>query len=88
MKEERCKQCDEELAVCARGLPESHGGSQGGEHWQYVLSVLIPLAGIIMGCLYLGRGEEEKGKNLLILSLILAPVFSLLLFFLLSFPGF
>lgn len=36
----------------------------------YVVSVLIPLVGIILGCIYIAREEDELGKSLIITGVI------------------
>lgn len=37
----------------------------------YVISVLIPLAGIILGCINIAREEDDLGKSLIITGVIL-----------------
>jgi len=38
--------------------------------WMYVVAVLIPLVGIILGCIYIARREDELGKSLIITSVV------------------
>ncbi len=41
-----------------------------GSCWMYVVSVLIPLVGIILGCIYIARREDELGKSLIITGVV------------------
>ena len=36
----------------------------------YAVSVLVPLLGIILGCIYIARGEDELGKSLIITGVV------------------
>ncbi|MDD2503294.1 MAG: hypothetical protein PHP79_05425 [Clostridia bacterium] len=36
----------------------------------YIVSVLIPLVGIILGCIYIARREDELGKSLIITGVV------------------
>jgi uncharacterized membrane protein YbjE (DUF340 family) len=36
----------------------------------YVVSILIPLVGIILGCIYISRREDELGKSLIITGVV------------------
>ncbi len=38
--------------------------------WMYILSILLPPIGLVMGLIYLGRREDEKSKKLLITSAV------------------
>lgn len=78
MKATRCKVCDGDLRVCDSHMSTYDDNTSGGEKWQYVIAVLFPLIGIILGCIYLGRQDDNKGKNLLILSIILMIVYGIL----------
>ncbi|MEG6614115.1 hypothetical protein V6C42_14805 [Pseudoclostridium thermosuccinogenes] len=46
--------------------------------WMYVVSVLFPLVGIILGCIYIARREDELGKSLIITGVISNVVMVLL----------
>lgn len=48
---------------------DSDGGSKG----LYVIAFLLPIVGIIMGLIYIGKNEDELGKSLIIFS-ILVPI--------------
>ena len=80
---EICEDCGGRLSVYANdnyGTTYS-GGSEGG-CWMYVVSVLIPLVGIILGCIYIARQEDELGKSLIItgvVSNILAVILGIML---------
>ena len=47
-----------------------YGTTNSDGCWMYVVSVLIPLVGIILGCIYIARREDELGKSLIITGVI------------------
>jgi len=72
-----CKSCGKELKVCdPRRLNKNNIPSDG----EYMVSILLPTAGIVLGCLYLSKGEKEKGKALIITSFIPSIVLFILIF--------
>ncbi len=63
-KSETCEACGTRLAVYT---PEK--GSSGGsyaEWWHYLVAILFPLIGLIMGLVYLSRGDDDLGKTVII----------------------
>lgn len=44
----------------------------------YILAFLIPLLGIILGCIRLSKGEDELGKSLIIFSVVVFVAFTIL----------
>lgn len=63
-----CDKCQRPLAVYNEANTASH--SQGGSStWMYVIAILIPLIGTILGLIYLGRKEDSTGKSVLITSI-------------------
>lgn len=51
--------------------------------WMYIVAILLPLIGIIMGLIYLGRREDDMGKTMIITSIIASVVWALLGFIIL-----
>lgn len=56
----------------------SGGYDYGTPRWAYVVAILLPLIGIIMGLIYLGRREDDIGKTMIITSIIASVVWAIL----------
>ncbi len=44
----------------------------------YVIAFLLPIIGIIMGLIYIGKNEDELGKSLIIFSIVMSIISSIL----------
>lgn len=76
---ETCDRCHCPLAIYGDGAGISSGGYDSGTPgWAYAVAILLPLVGIIMGLIYLGRREDEIGKHVLITSIIASIVWCVL----------
>jgi len=69
-KTENCDKCGERLSVYSESANFKTSNSDNSGCWMYVVSVLIPLVGIILGCIYIAREEDELGKSLIITGVI------------------
>lgn len=69
---ENCSSCHTRLGVYDDSgyRSNSSGSSENAGCWMYVVSVLIPLLGIILGLIYIARGEDETGKSLIITGVV------------------
>ena len=75
---ETCDRCHRPLAVYNGNFNAGRSSSSGGMGWAYILAVLIPLIGLIMGLIYLGREDDDTGKTLLITSIVAAVVWGII----------
>ena len=41
-----------------------------GEKWMYVIAFLIPIVGLVLGCIQVGKNDKTGGKNLIITSIV------------------
>lgn len=81
---ETCDQCHCPLAVYGGSSSMYSGGYEyGTPGWAYAVAILLPLIGIIMGLIYLGRREDDMGKTMIITSIIASVVWALLGFIIL-----
>ncbi|WP_273324262.1 hypothetical protein [Vallitalea guaymasensis] len=71
---ENCKECGSRLAVYTSDNINSHSSVDRSGFWMYIVAVLFPIVGIILGCVYIARREDETGK-----SLILTSIFSVII---------
>lgn len=63
-KKETCDECATRLAVYT---PEKGSTKQSYvEWWHYVVAILFPLIGLIMGCVYISRGDDDLGKTMIV----------------------
>ncbi len=69
-KSENCEECGTRLSVYTGSADYRTASSSDGGCWMYVVSVLIPLVGIILGCIYIARREDELGKSLIITGVV------------------
>lgn len=67
---EFCDACGARLSVYTGREGYYASRSDNAGCWMYVLAVLIPLAGIILGCIYIARREDDLGKSLIITSIV------------------
>ena len=69
-----CDQCGGGLSVVTSNsaYDQSYSSNSSGTSnvWMYVVSVLIPLLGIILGCIKIGKDENELGKSLIITGIV------------------
>lgn len=42
----------------------------GVEMWMYVIAFLIPIVGLVLGCIQVGKNDKAGGKNLIITSIV------------------
>lgn len=70
-----CPKCHERLRDFDSVSTSSyHGGGYGPDVpvWAYIVSVLFPMIGIIMGLIYLTRGDDDVAKRLILVSIIVS----------------
>lgn len=65
-----CPKCGGRLSVCSKDTEYKGSDSDNSGCWLYVVSVLFPLVGIILGCIYIARREDELGKSLIITGIV------------------
>lgn len=69
-KTENCDKCGGRVSVYSGESDYRATSSDNSGCWMYVVSVLIPLVGIILGCIYIARREDELGKSLIITGVV------------------
>lgn len=63
-----CPECNGKL-VNSSELPTTNH-SYPLEMWEIIISIIIPIIGIIMGLIKLNKDDRENGKKLIIISVI------------------
>lgn len=59
-----CDDCGVRLQVQSY---DSNASTQGyAEWWHYAVAILFPLIGLIMGLVYLSRGDDELGRTMMV----------------------
>ena len=74
---ESCPKCHEHLRDYDSVNTSSYGGGGYGPDvpiWAYVVAVLLPFVGIIMGLIYLTRGDDDVAKRLILVSIIVSVI--------------
>lgn len=69
---EYCDKCGNRLSVYDNSSYKnnSYKSSSNDGCWMYVVSILIPIIGIILGCVYIAKDENELGKSLIITGVV------------------
>ena len=70
-RQDYCTDCPDMRLSVYTGEQEYSGGASRsrGEIWMYIVGVLIPIVGIILGCVYIARGDDDLGKSVLLTSI-------------------
>lgn len=51
-----------------------HYNSSEVETWEKVLAILIPIIGLILGFIHIGKDDKEGGKKLIVISLVTCAI--------------
>lgn len=52
--------------------------------WAYIIAIIIPIVGIIIGLVYLSRGEDVIAKRLILISVLVSIVWGVGYYFIMS----
>lgn len=78
-KVDHCNKCGVQLSVYSGDTFNHYHESDEGEMWMFVVSVIIPLLGIVLGLIYIARKEDDLGKSLIITSIVSNIIIGILL---------
>lgn len=79
---EYCNSCHSQLGVYDDRVSQSSSNSSSDGCWMYAVSIIIPFIGIILGLIYIAKGDDELGKSLIItgvIATIIWPIFGIFL---------
>ena len=76
-KTSRCEKCGGLLSVFSGEVLT--GSSSDAEKWPYIIAILFPLIGIILGLIFIGQRKDE-GPTVLITSIVASVVWGILWF--------
>lgn len=51
-------------------MSQVHNRKNAVEPWMYIVSFLIPIVGLVLGCIQVGKGDKTGARNLFITSII------------------
>lgn len=80
-----CMDCGGRLADISRASQymqrqsSSTSSETVGEFWMYVLAIIFPVLGIILGLVYIARSDDDLGKSLILTAIFSSVVVSLIL---------
>lgn len=73
-----CPSCGQKLRTSAEiresQRPVAKSTQSDNPKWMYVVAVLLPLIGIILGCIYISKDERDFGQSLIKVSVIVFVV--------------
>ena len=78
-----CDSCGGRLVDCFDERPPQYNrvsSSSGDGCWLYGVSFLVPLVGFILGGIYISKGDNDMGRNM-----IIAGIVSMVLCFIIAF---
>lgn len=50
--------------------PKTHNNENSVDLWMYIVSFLIPIVGIVFGCIQVAKGDKDGARNLFITSIV------------------
>lgn len=75
-KTENCPNCGVTLSVLGSSQSTS---SEDNFNWMFIVAMLVPMVGLILGCILISQGNYTVGKDLIILSIVV-PIILLIVF--------
>lgn len=88
-KAEACAYCGEHLQVYMQAAPapaqvpaapmQGYRSEPEPKAWMYVVTVLFPLFGLLVGAAYIARGDDREGRSFLATAIITIGVCALIL---------
>lgn len=70
-KVETCPKCERPTVVFDPfTMKQTYNGGSDVETWMYVIAFLIPIVGLVLGCIQVGKNDKTGGKNLIITSIV------------------
>ena len=57
-------ECDSDTTL------KTHNNENSVDLWMYIVSFLIPIVGIVFGCIQVAKGDKDGARNLFITSII------------------
>lgn len=76
-KKEICDECGNVLSVYEPSYELKSKNNSSTDMWMYVISFLIPIVGIILGCIQVGKGDKTGGRNLIITAIVSAVLYAI-----------
>ena len=65
-KVETCPKCERPTVVFDPfTMKQTYNGGSDVETWMYVIAFLIPIVGLVLGCIQVGKNDKTGGKNLI-----------------------
>lgn len=78
-KHETCDKCGTKLVIYEDTSKSRVGTVQENKAdlWMYIASILLPIVGIILGCVYIAKEQKQLGKNLIVFSVACSLLWSI-----------
>ena len=79
---EHCEECGAKLPSYIESFEKKKAKQHSGNSnaWMYILCFLFPIIGLILGFIQLGKGNDNDGKALIIMSVIVSIISGLIVF--------
>ncbi|MCL2019176.1 MAG: hypothetical protein FWG70_05380 [Oscillospiraceae bacterium] len=84
--ESKCKYCEYKLDITKIKFDHSDEDDENIEFDKssnislFVISLLLPIIGIILGIVYIGKNDEDLGKSLIYFSIFATVIYSIILY--------
>lgn len=85
---EHCEECDAKLPSYIESVQRvkpdygENGRDRNSNTWMYIICLIFPFIGLILGIVQLSKGNDSDGKLLIIMSVVITIICALIMFFL------
>lgn len=77
---EECPRCEMPTHIYSEGMVKNLNSGDSLELWMFVVAFLIPIVGFVLGCIRIGKGDNDGGKKLIITSVISVVLYVIIIY--------
>lgn len=82
---EECPRCKMPTRIYSDSLAKMSGSSESYvETWMYIIAFLIPIVGLILGCIKVSKGDSKGGRNLIITAIVSTVLYAIVVYAMMS----
>lgn len=80
-----CDDCGTTLVTYDENYQRQQNSKTESHAWMYLCTIIIPLIGIVLGCIEISKDKkDDSGKNLIIFAVALTVIYPILIMLLMS----
>ncbi len=77
---DECPKCQMPLHWYDGSPIKNRNSGDSLELWMFVVAFLIPIVGFVLGCIRIGKGDNDGGKKLIITSVISVVLYVIIIY--------